>query len=102
MPKFEFEIILSGETEMTENISNALFAAGCDDGTPFSSEGVAAVGFSREADSLKEAVRSAIADVQKSGYSVARVESADETIFTPHQSGTGRLRSSPVVLPLQI
>lgn len=82
MERFEFEVILSGVDEMTEEISNALYEAGCDDGTPFSSEGVAAVGFTREAASLEDAVRSAIADVQKAGYSVARVESADQPVFS--------------------
>jgi hypothetical protein len=81
MQPFEFEVILSGVDEMTEDISNALYEAGCDDGTPFSSEGVAAVGFTREAASLEDAIRSAIADVQKAGYSVARVESADQPVL---------------------
>ena len=67
---------------MTEEISNALFEAGCDDGTPFSSEGVAAVGFTREATSLEQAVRSAISDIQKAGYGIERVESVDEPVFS--------------------
>lgn len=82
MREFEFEVILSGVDEITEEISNALNEAGCDDGTPFSSEGVAGVGFTREANSLEKAIRSAIADVQQAGYSVARVESADEPVFS--------------------
>ncbi len=52
---------------MTEDVSNALYEAGCSDGTPFSSQGIAAVGFAREAHSLDEAVRSAIADIQTAG-----------------------------------
>ena len=81
MDRFEFQIVLSGVDEMTEEISNALYAVGCDDGTPFSSEGVAAMGFTREARSIEEAIRSAIADIQRAGYSVARVESADQPVF---------------------
>lgn len=54
MEKYEFQVILSDVNEMTEEISNALYEAGCSDGTPFSSEGVAAVGFTRDANSLEE------------------------------------------------
>jgi hypothetical protein len=42
---------------------------------------VAAVGFSRHANSLEEAVRSAIADVNRAGLIVARAESVDELVF---------------------
>ena len=82
MEKYEFQVVLSGVEEVSEELSNALYEAGCEDGTPFSSEGVAAVGFTREADSLESAIRSAIADIQKAGYSVARVESAQESVFS--------------------
>jgi hypothetical protein len=82
MDKYEFQVILSDVAEMNEEISNALYDAGCQDGTPFSGEGVAGVGFTREADSLDSAIRSAIADVQKAGYSVARVESPDASVFS--------------------
>ena len=82
MEKYEFQVILANVDEMTEAISNALYNAGCDDGTPFSSAGVAAVGFTREANSLEEAIRSAIADVQKAGLSVSHVGSADEPVFS--------------------
>lgn len=81
MPSFDFQLILGNVDEMTEEIANALYQAGCDDGTPFSSQDVAAVGFSREADSLEVAVRSAISDVNKAGFVVARAEPADELVF---------------------
>ncbi len=48
--------------------------AGCDDGHPWSSEGVAAITFDREADCLESAIRSAVADVQKAKFTVKRVE----------------------------
>lgn len=82
MPTFEFQVVLNGVDEMTDEIADLLYEAGCDDGSPFSSEGIAAVGFSREAPTIEEAVRSAIADVNKAGFTVARVESADEPVFT--------------------
>jgi hypothetical protein len=81
MPTFEFQLILRDIQEVTEELADSLFDAGCNDGTPFSSQGVAAIGFSREADSIEEAVHSAIADVNKAGLTVARVESVDELVF---------------------
>jgi hypothetical protein len=81
MPAYDFQLVLSGISAVTEKIADTLYEAGCDDGTPFSSHGVAAVGFTREAADLEEAVRSAIADVNKAGFTVARVEPADESIY---------------------
>lgn len=81
MLTFEFQVILSGLTRMTEEVADRLYQAGCDDGAAFSTGGVAAVGFSREADTLEQAIRSALADVNKAGFTVARVEPADELIY---------------------
>jgi hypothetical protein len=81
MPLFDFQLVLGSVQSMTDEIADTLYDAGCDDGTPFSSQGVAAIGFSREASSLEEAVRSAIADVIKAGFAVARVEPADESLY---------------------
>jgi hypothetical protein len=81
VPLFEFQVVLSDVGMMTEGIADALYEAGCDDGTPFSRDGVAYVGFSREADRLEEAVRSAIASVNKAGFSAARVEPADGSVY---------------------
>src|SRR5258708_3454711 len=72
MPTFDFQLVLSNVEVMTEEIADVLFDAGCDDGTPFSSQGIAAIGFAREANSLEEAIRSAIADVNKAGFVVSR------------------------------
>ena len=74
MRGFQFDVILSGLSEVTDDLADALFEAGCDDGTPCSSEGVAWIGFTREADSLESAIRSAVADVQKAGCTVSRVQ----------------------------
>ena len=61
MPTCRFTVILDGLTEISDNLAEALFEAGCDDGSPWSGEGVAAVGFDRQAESFEQAVRSAIA-----------------------------------------
>jgi hypothetical protein len=71
---YDFTLILSSGTELTEELSEALFAASCDDGSPGSCEGVVTIDLYREAESLEAAIRSAIADVQKAGYTVAKAE----------------------------
>ena len=74
MTTWEFTVRLAGVEEMSEELANALFKAGCDDGTAGSSCGIATVSFSREAPLLEEAIRSAIADIQKAGYRVECVQ----------------------------
>jgi hypothetical protein len=74
MPNYDFMVILRGLSEIDDDLAEALYEAGCDDGTPFSSEGVAAIGFSRDSTSLESAIRSAIADVQRVGCTVDSVK----------------------------
>ena len=81
MTTFDFQVVLSDIQQMDERTADALYAAGCDDGTPFSRQGIAAVGFSREAITLEDAIRSAISDVNKAGFTVARVEPAEESVY---------------------
>jgi len=83
MTKYDFTLILKGPLELTEDIADELFEAGCDDGTPGTCEGVFSVDFHREAASLEEAIRSAIGDVKRAGYQVDRVEIAAEAVPQP-------------------
>jgi len=83
MTKYEFTLILKGPLELTEDIADELFEAGCDDGTPGTREGVFSIDFHRQAESLEEAMRSAIGDVKAAGYQVARVEIAAEAVPQP-------------------
>jgi len=71
MHAYDFTLVLAGCDAMTAEMADALFAAGCDDGSPGSSEGVVSIDVHREADCLEAAIRSAIADVQRAGYTVA-------------------------------
>ncbi|MCH7990665.1 MAG: hypothetical protein IID46_16105 [Planctomycetes bacterium] len=75
-----FSLILADLSEMTEEMANALYKSGCDDGSPGSSCGLAQVAFDREADSLEGAIRSAVSDVRKAGFSVERVQIDDEAL----------------------
>jgi hypothetical protein len=70
---FAFALTLARLDVLTPEIADALFEAGCDDGTPSSRDGVVRVSFDREAPSLGDAIGSAIKDVERAGYSVARV-----------------------------
>lgn len=74
MKTYEFTLVLSEGTELTDDLAESLFEAGCDDGSPGSCEGVVSIDFHREAESLEQAIRSAVADVQKTGSTVARVQ----------------------------
>jgi hypothetical protein len=83
MRKYQFSLILKGPLELTEDIADDLFEAGCDDGTPGICEGVFSIDFHRESESLEHAIRSAIENVKVAGYQVERVEIAAEAIPQP-------------------
>jgi hypothetical protein len=74
MKTYEFDVVLKDVTEVTDDQADALFAAGCDDGTPAGCGGVAWVHFDRAADSLEAAIRSAVAQVRAAGFVVSKVE----------------------------
>lgn len=74
MQTYEFDLILADVSEVTDADADALFAAGCDDGTPASSEGAAWIHFDRESFSLEDAIRSALAQLRLAGFGVSRVE----------------------------
>jgi hypothetical protein len=80
MAKYEFTLILSGPLELTEEIADELFEAGCDDGTPGTRDGVFSIDFHRDASSLEEAIWSAIVNVKLAGYEVERIEMEAEAV----------------------
>jgi hypothetical protein len=71
---YEFDVILKGVSDVTDEQADRLFAAGCDDGTPAACEGVAWVHFDRERPSLEDAIGSAVLQVQTAGFTVSKVE----------------------------
>jgi hypothetical protein len=83
MVKYEFALILKGSPELTEEIADQLFDAGCDDGSPGTSGGVFSIDFHRTASTLEEAIDSAIANVKSAGYAVERVEIEAEAMPQP-------------------
>jgi hypothetical protein len=74
MNKYEFTLILKDTPELTEEVADRLFEAGCDDGSPGICDGVFAIDFHRAANTLEEAINSAIANVKSAGHEVERVE----------------------------
>ena len=79
----EFTLILAS-SHVTEEQCNALYEAGCDDGTISTSQGVSRIDFAREAPGLEEAIRSAIANVSAAGLQVIRAEiTADSLVGQP-------------------
>lgn len=74
MRTYDFDVVLKDLSEVTDDQADALFAAGCDDGTPACCNGLAWIHFDREASSLEEAIRSAVAQVQAAGLRVSKVE----------------------------
>jgi hypothetical protein len=82
MRTYEFDVFLKDVAEVTDEQADALFAAGCDDGTPASRNGAAWVHFDRESPSLEEAIRSAVVQVQAAGFKVSKIELAvDSSVF---------------------
>jgi len=73
--KYEFTLVLAASDVLDEE-ADRLYAAGCDDGSILSRGDVTMVQFDREASTLDKALTSAIADVEKAGFAVERVEIA--------------------------
>ena len=80
MRTFEFVVTLAEGPEHSDGLVEALYEAGCDDGSIWSSAGVVQIGFTRQAESLEEAIRSAVADVQKAGCTVVRLQIGPEAL----------------------
>ena len=77
---------------MSEELADQLFEAGCDDGTPGVCCGVPVIGFSREADSLESAIRSAVADVKRPAAWSSESRSSTTRRYCP----PGRVERSPL------
>ncbi len=71
-----FSLVLQGAGELTPEIADALYEAGCDDALVGSRDGVLFAQFDREAPSSAEAIISAIRQIESAGVglTVARVE----------------------------
>ena len=70
---YGFSLVLNVPTISPEEC-DALYEAGCDDGTIVTRNKVTFIAFDREAQSLEKAIRSATANVRAAGFEVKRVE----------------------------
>jgi hypothetical protein len=78
MKNYEFDVVLRDVAEVADEQADALYEAGCDDGTPVSRDGVAWLHFDRTAPTLEKAIRSAVMQIQSAGMFVVRVEITGE------------------------
>ena len=74
MKSYDFKLVLAGTSDLADDQGDALFEAGCDDGTIVSRDGEVFVRFSRESVSLEQAINSAAHDVARAGFQVDHVE----------------------------
>jgi hypothetical protein len=81
--EFDFALVIEGVGELTPAVGDALFEAGCDDATFSIRYGRLYAEFSREADSFKDALFSAMRDIKKAnvGAEVLRIDECD--LVTP-------------------
>lgn len=75
MKTHEFSIIASGLDPAQDDVFDRFYEAGCDAATVAFQFGQIVIDFAREAETLEDAVVSAVAMVTKAGAKVERVES---------------------------
>lgn len=94
MDTYEFTLVIDGDV-MGDEAIDALFEAGCDDATFGGIDGSSYGGFDREAETLEQAIASAIAQVESvHGLVVVRVEPDDLVTLTDIAHRLGRTRES--------
>lgn len=74
MKTFEFSIIASGLDREAEDFEARFYEAGCDDATISFQKGRIIVDFARAAETVEEAIASAIRDVRATGAAITRIE----------------------------
>jgi hypothetical protein len=78
----DFEFTLEGADELTAEISDAIYEAGCDDASLSGCGPILSLSFHREAASYDEAEASARADVARTGLGLAVTRVARLTTFS--------------------
>jgi hypothetical protein len=78
----DFTLVLTGITDLTPGVCDALFESGCDDATLSMRSGRPYLTFSRTAPTLKDAILSAISDVKKANIGVEVIRIDDCNLIT--------------------
>jgi predicted DNA-binding transcriptional regulator AlpA len=96
MKTYTFTLLLSGATKLQKDLEDRFFESGCDDALLSFRDGVFYIDFDREAESMQEAILSAILDVERvdTGIRVIRVEPDDLVTASEIAERTGRSRES--------
>ena len=74
MTNFEFTIIASGLDPQADDFEDRFYNAGCDDALVSFQKGHIIVDFDREAETIDDAIATAVACVVKAGAQVSRIE----------------------------
>ena len=75
---FHFTITLEGLSDISEELTDRLFEAGCDDTLLRCCDGVVYLDFDRDANSLADAVGSAVRDITAAGCRPLQISLAGE------------------------
>ena len=94
MKTHEFTIVASGLDPEADDFEDRFYEAGCDDATLSFQKGVTLLEFARAAPSFATALISAIADVQRAGAKVERVEPDYLVSLSDIASRTGLSRAA--------
>lgn len=94
MRNFEFSIIASGLDPESKNFEQRFYDAGCDDATVSFQKGCIIVDFTREANSIDEAIVSAMKGVEAAGARVDRVEPDPLVSLSDIAARTGMSRAA--------
>ena len=95
MATHSFTLVVEGPDLQSDEVIDALFDAGCDDALVGRADGVQYLDFDREADSLEDAVLSAVAGVEQvDGVEVVRIADAGLVSMADIAARTGRTRES--------
>ena len=89
MKAHEFTIVASGLDPEADDFEDRIYEAGCDDATLSFQKGAIVLEFAREAASFAKALVSAIADVQRAGAKVERIEPDSLVSLRHHPPGLG-------------
>ncbi len=95
MTTYTFTLIAEGPDLQTDELADALFEAGCDDALVGCADSIQYIDFDREAETVADAVLSAVADVETvDGVHIVRLADAGLVSMADIAARTGRTRES--------
>lgn len=94
MTMFEFTVIASGLDPQADDFEQRFYEAGCDDATVSFQNGHTLLDFSRDAQSITEAIVTAVADASAAGAEVERVEPDPLVSLSDMATRSGMTRSA--------